>query len=145
MSKQWMFGIAGVIAVSCLVILLSSQSLQSQEEAAEAKPQIGKNMQVFTGDRAFESTRELQEYMRDLTISLGVQCSYCHDMKDFTKDVPELHKDEARFYMNMVHEMNDKYFKDKPEAQMNCFVCHRGREKPVFSKAEWMKIQEEEK
>lgn len=141
MSKKLMFGMTGILVTACFVILLTGKSLYSQDAPAQ---KIGKNMQIFTGDKAFKSQQELTLYMKGLTEALGVQCSYCHNMRDFTADDDKLHKDEARYYMKFVSEINEKYFKDHPEEQITCYVCHRGREKPVFSKKEWMNIQAEE-
>lgn len=141
MSKKLVFGVTGILITICLVIVLSNKSLYSQDQPAAA---VGKNMKVFTGERAFKSPAELQGYMRSLTEALGVQCSYCHNMRDFTADEPNLHKDKARQMMTMTFEINEKYFKDHPDEQMTCFACHRGREMPVFSKQAWLDIQAKE-
>lgn len=141
MSKKWVFGLAGILITTCLVVVLSNRSLYSQDQPA---PAFGKNLKIFTGERAFKTQAELQGYMRGLTDALGVQCSYCHNMRDFTADEEGLHKNKAREMMTMTFEINEKYFKDHPDEQMSCFACHRGREVPVFSKQAWMDIQAKE-
>lgn len=140
MNKKMMFGMTGILVTACLVVLLTGKPIQSQDEPVAA---VGKNMTIFTGDKAFQSPRELQTYMKSLTEALGVQCSYCHNMRDFTSD-ENPHKAKARQMMTMTSEINEKYFKDHPNEQMTCFACHQGREHPIFSKQQLMDIQAKE-
>lgn len=133
MNKKIVMALFATVAVLSFALVTTDNKLWSQGS-------VGQNLQVLE----FSSKIELQTYMKGLTDALGVQCKYCHDLKDFSADIPELHKDEAREMMKMTAEINENWFKDKPDHQMNCFVCHRGREHPVYTPAEWSKILEEE-
>lgn len=124
-----------------LFIVVDVPTVGSQEENTASKGAAGKNLQILT----FDNKIELNAFMQNLTKELGVDCKYCHDLvKGFDKDIPELHKDEARAMMKMTNEINEKYFKDS-DHQITCFVCHRGRQEPVFSVAQWQEILEKEK
>lgn len=137
---------AGLIALVGMYALVDSAVLWSQESASEeeqaSQPQqvsFAKNLQVLE----FDSLAELQTYMKTTADSMGVTCNYCHDLSDFSKDPDDKHKVEARKFMRMVKSINETTLKDY-EKKVTCFTCHRGREHPVTTQEEWMKIQAEQ-
>lgn len=137
--KRFLLPFFAVILVAGLTTATGYHVLWGEETPAETT--IGKDMQILK----FTNKNDLTTFMRNLNISLGVTCKFCHDLKrgfDITDE--SLHKDEARDMMRMAAEINEKYFKDKPTSQMTCYSCHRGREKPVFSHEEWLQIQKTE-
>lgn len=68
---------------------------------------------------------EMKEYMRNFTLSLGVECEYCHNTDDYASDEKK-EKDIAREMIKMVYAFNDSYFKNAKE-EINCYTCHRGQ------------------
>ena len=113
---------------------------QEEETTVTSKGKAGRNLQVL----AIDSIVNLQNEMKVLTKSLGVDCKFCHELKDFTKDLETLHKDKAREMMKMVDEINVKFFKNS-KIKITCFTCHRGHKEPVMTAEEWAKIMEMEK
>ncbi len=112
----------------------------ADEKLETSKGKAGKNLQIM----AIDSVVDLQNEMKTITKSLGVDCKFCHELKDFAQDVPKLHKDKARQMLTMVNEINDKYFKDS-KIKITCFTCHWGHKEPVMTVEEWDKILQKEK
>ncbi|MBI1387073.1 MAG: photosynthetic reaction center cytochrome c subunit [bacterium] len=136
--KPYVFSAMALAATTCFVILIGGDRLLWSQDA-QPKAKVGENLQVLE----FDNMVDLQNYMKGLTEALGVNCKFCHDLMDFPKDDPKLHKLTARKFMTMVKGLNEGFFKDMDE-KVTCFTCHQGRKEPVNSKAELMKIQEEE-
>jgi photosynthetic reaction center cytochrome c subunit len=88
-----------------------------------------KNVRILKG----MSDLQLQRTMNFMRASLGVHCDYCHVVTkesgwDFASDAkPE--KESARKMINMVIDMNAKYFEG--HADVTCNSCHRGSTRPV--------------
>ncbi len=134
------------LCVSIAVVFIGQSLLWGEEspvkEEIPVKKVVGKDMQILK----FDSTYALTAYMRGLTVALGVSCKHCHNLKKgFEINEETLFKDKARLMLKMMDEINQTYFKDKPESHLTCYACHRGRKSPVPSHAEWLKIQEAEK
>lgn len=85
---------------------------------------------------------QLIQIMRNFTGSLGVKCSFCHQMNpqtrklDFASDAKD-DKGIARTMMLMTHDINDKFMSQvhdpdaKPEDKhVTCGTCHRGHQMP---------------
>lgn len=68
---------------------------------------------------------EMKEYMRNFTLSLGVECEYCHNTDDYASDEKK-EKDITREMIKMMYALNDTYFKNTKE-EINCYTCHRGQ------------------
>ena len=86
----------------------------------------GKNLKVYP---AGTDTAEIKKDMKLVSKALGVQCDFCHDLDDFSKDGIDK-KDVARGMMKMVGSINTKLKKDGFKAQVSCMTCHAGAEKP---------------
>lgn len=130
-----------VILIVAFVSLPNEVGLWGADGKLEtSKGKAGKNLQILTID----SVVDLQNEMKVITKSLGTDCKFCHELKDFAADVPKLHKDIARQMLTMVNEINEKYFKET-KIKITCFTCHRGHKEPVMTVEEWDKILQEEK
>jgi Photosynthetic reaction centre cytochrome C subunit len=68
--------------------------------------------------------------MHVIESSLGVDCEYCHDAKDRSKDDLEP-KRTARKMIAMVFDINKNTFNG--EQVVTCYTCHRGSPKPIGS------------
>jgi photosynthetic reaction center cytochrome c subunit len=88
-----------------------------------------KNVKILKG----MSDLQLQRTMNFMRASLGVHCDYCHVVTketgwDFASDAkPE--KETARKMINLVIDMNAKYFNGHTD--VTCNSCHRGSTRPV--------------
>ncbi len=87
--------------------------------AADDKP---KNVKVLTG----MTKPEIKKAMKVIATSLGVQCDFCHDTDDMSKDTPK--KERAREMLTMVNEINKGHFGNK--GRVTCMTCHNGSNKP---------------
>ncbi|MBZ0256167.1 photosynthetic reaction center cytochrome c subunit [bacterium] len=136
--KKYLSAALGIATLVCFVLVVSGNAqLWSQEDAS---PGFGKNLKVLK----FETKEECYAYMQGLQQALGVKCNFCHDVKNgFEADNPDLHKETARKFMQMVNGLNEGFFKDMHE-KVTCFTCHQGRKEPVNSLAELKKLQEAE-
>lgn len=131
----------GIFLIFMLGYGLSQRFLWGQDEnqPVESLPsKVGVDMQILS----FQNKAELQDYMKSICEALGVGCKFCHDITAFEKNVPGLHKGKARMMMRMMKEINSKYFGDEEE-KITCFVCHRGREKPIVSKEEYDEVMKQ--
>ena len=96
---------------------------------ASGKP---KNLQVLD----FDSIRDVKKYMNTVAKDLGVKCSFCHDIRNKSKDTE--HKIIARDMMKMQREINERLFltesnslkNNETQPQISCWTCHRGEKYP---------------
>ena len=96
---------------------------------ASGKP---KNLQVLD----FESIRDVKKYMNTVAKDLGVKCSFCHDIRNKSKDTD--HKIIARDMMKMQKEINERLLLTESDSlksneiqpQISCWTCHRGLKHP---------------
>jgi hypothetical protein len=65
--------------------------------------------------------------MQSFSMSLGVNCAYCHAQNDFASDDKPA-KGMARKMLTMTHSINDSTFGGKME--IRCYTCHRGQSTP---------------
>ena len=91
-----------------------------------------KNLQVLD----FESIRDVKKYMNTVAKDLGVKCSFCHDIRNKSKDTD--HKIIARDMMKMQREINERLLlierdslkNNEIQPQISCWTCHRGAKHP---------------
>jgi hypothetical protein len=105
---------------------LSASSPMHAQAPLEGKTveQVYKNIQVLNGTPA----SELLPAMHLISVSLGVTCEYCHELRKEYEDTKEP-KERARAMMKMLADINKNNFGG---AQlMTCYTCHRGSTKPV--------------
>ncbi|MCX7919913.1 MAG: c-type cytochrome [bacterium] len=115
--------LAIIIAGSIVYLAIAQQSSQQL-----------KNVQVLK----YKSYAEVTKYMAsDINPGLGVNCTFCHDTKDFSSDAKR-EKVISRIMLTMVQEVNKKYLTvpGKKIKQATCYMCHRGQKKPATSAAE---------
>ena len=86
----------------------------------------GKNLKVYPPGT---DTAEIKKGMKLISKALGVQCDFCHDLDDFSKDGIK-HKDIARGMMKMTTSINEKLKKDGFKTEVTCITCHAGAEHP---------------
>lgn len=90
-----------------------------------APPQGGpKNLKILKPEG-------LMGVMRNYTVALGVQCSFCH-VQDRASDELQ-HKNIARHMIEMTRDINSK-FPDGKE-HVTCYTCHRGAQEPLTAPA----------
>ncbi|MBM3389152.1 MAG: photosynthetic reaction center cytochrome c subunit [Betaproteobacteria bacterium] len=114
----------------------------------EAKPiRVAGNTALPTGNRASiqqgEYTYGLMMHMSD---SLGVNCTYCHNSRNFgdwSQSPPQ--RTTAWYGIRMVRDLNLDYMEDLTSifpvgrkgplgdvAKVNCATCHQGAYKPLY-------------
>lgn len=81
------------------------------------------NLQVLPKDWG-ES--QIKDYMRVVSIGLGVQCDHCHNLDSMAADTEK--KTQARAMMAMTQELNAEFFGG--EEKLTCGTCHKGHEEP---------------
>jgi len=89
-----------------------------------------------TADQAYKNIQVLKDAPSDqlipamqfITVSLGVQCDFCHLENAFEKDDKET-KQTARKMMRMMFAINKDSFDG--QQKVTCFACHRGARKPA--------------
>jgi len=98
---------------------------------AQDFPTTFKNLQVIDKTIAPEA---LKAKMNSFTDELGVKCTFCHSLDDYSKD-DNKHKVDARKMIALVQFMKlnkAKYFKaTAPDELLSCGTCHRGQKEPV--------------
>ena len=111
-----------ILVVLALAALAWTIALVAPRPLAAAP---GKNLKIYP---AGTDTAEIKKDMKLVSKALGVQCDFCHDLDDFSKDVE--HKDVARGMMKMTASINAKLKKDGFKGEVKCITCHAGAEKP---------------
>lgn len=102
---------------------LQARSEEAMKKGAEnRRPAVEafKNIQILKGVTA----GELNATMADFSSSLGVDCTFCHDLSGFDKDTrPQ--KITARKMLKMTTVVAREHFGGK--SPVNCYTCHRGQ------------------
>src|SRR4051812_14007692 len=106
---------------------------QTQTPPQTQGPTIGqrfKNIKVLNDVPA----DQLGKIMNIFNASLGVDCSFCHNTKDFTSD-EKREKQTARKMISMTFEINKANFGGRP--QISCNSCHNGHQEPSAAPNLW--------
>lgn len=120
------------IAAAALLALAAAAAQQGEVRAQPAQgfPTEFKNLQVF--DKKI-TPDVLKKTMNGFTDQLGVKCTFCHNLDNYSSDEKK-HKTDARKMIQLVQFMQAnklKYFKaDVSIDLIACGTCHRGREEP---------------
>jgi photosynthetic reaction center cytochrome c subunit len=120
------------VAVCGYLIGAKAQSNTTPHAAAGATPQSGekkaegqfKNIQEFKGLPA----DQIIPTMQFISVSLGVECEFCHVQGAFEKD-DKKPKQTARKMIEMMFAINADNFDRHRE--VTCYSCHRGSPDPV--------------
>jgi hypothetical protein len=97
----------------------AGEPLRQPEQAASVR---FKNVQILKDLPA----SQFLDAMRSFSMSLGVDCHYCHVENFASDDKPA--KGMARKMLTMTHSINDSTFGGKMEVR--CYTCHRGQAEP---------------
>jgi hypothetical protein len=100
-------------------VIMGAQGTAQQDPPCE---QVFKNIQVFKG----VPSSDLIPSMEFMAASLKVECSDCHDAKDYSADTRM--KGAARHMVTMQRDINAKNFGGRN--QVTCMTCHGGKEQP---------------
>lgn len=128
---------AGIVACGCIVGGAKAKSFPQSSAPSSTAPKIAeeqfKNIKVLKGVPA----EQVFPAMQFITISLGVECEFCHvqgaDGKmQFEKD-DKKNKETARKMMEMMFAINKDNFEGHRE--VTCYSCHRGSAKPMGTPA----------
>lgn len=71
-----------------------------------------------------------REQMIVVARQLGVDCVYCHNLKNLKSDEKKTFK-VAKKHGEIVTFLNTNTFTGS--AKIDCYICHRGQAKPEFS------------
>jgi len=127
-----------IAALIGLTLTLAGPYPKAQQSGPADKPveQTRKNIQVLKG----LPEGQLSTLMNYVSVSIGVQCIYCHvtqgkDANGFNKWVYE--RDEkpekvaARRMMRMTMQLNQTNLADFQNQKITCYTCHRGSTDPT--------------
>ena len=90
-----------------------------------------KNQKVLS----FETKKAIMDYMKkEIAPSLGVKCSFCHNVRDFASDENK-HKEITRQMITMTNSINKNTMTPLAYEPINCWTCHQGNTDPLRSKA----------
>ena len=121
-----------IVGLIVVFILVGSLVLFA---VAQQKAEMPKNAQLLKG----KTVPEIMQIMATVVApGLGVQCTFCHELKDYSSDA-KLDKVTARSMLKMMTEMNEKYFAEPKMKQVSCYMCHRGKEMPIAAANETKK------
>jgi hypothetical protein len=96
-------------------------SLEPHEGSGPKAEAAFKDIEVLRGLPSID----VQRIMGIMTVSLGVDCTYCHVPGSFESPHPK--KEIARKMLRMVKTINKDYVGGK----VNCYTCHRGSPQPA--------------
>lgn len=110
--------------------------LRKEIEGKEELPssQVFKNIKVF---KQVPAGRLLRIMEMGFGRSLGVNCTHCHNPKDFGSEEKD-QKQIARDMMEMVGKINGELLTqinnlNSDQPTVNCTTCHRGQVKPALN------------
>jgi 23S rRNA A1618 N6-methylase RlmF len=105
-----------------LVLFIGLTVAASMYTAVSCQTDKPKNLKVLKDSDM--TIPEIKEYMRQFTLSLGVECDYCHNEDDYSSDEKD-NKNISREMMRIVAVLNDTHFKNA-KTEVSCYTCHRG-------------------
>jgi len=72
---------------------------------------------------------QIRDQMISISKQLGVTCTECHNVKNFTEDTKVSFK-VAREHMRITALLKANGFDGKKEPEASCMMCHQGKLKP---------------
>jgi photosynthetic reaction center cytochrome c subunit len=115
-------------AVAAAAVVFAPQAARAQAAEAKTAEQVYKNIQQLKGTPA----DQLGPAMQFISVSLGVNCEFCHVQGKMEADDKGAKK-TARAMMAMQANINKDAFHGN--LQITCFSCHRGAVRPVSTPA----------
>lgn len=125
--------VIGVVFAFAALVFVTNRPLAQTQPAQNQGPTIGqqfKNIKVLNDVPA----EQLGKIMNLFNASLGVDCSFCHNTKDYKSDEKK-EKQTARKMIQMTFDINKASFNGRTE--VTCNVCHSGHEHPVAAPTLW--------
>ena len=113
-----------ILLALIVVGLFAFATALSISPEAEAQGEL-KNLKVLPKSL---SKKEVKKIMKSISKATDKSCDDCHELEDFSKDLPM--KKKARQMMRMVNTINAKLKKDGFKKRVKCDTCHRGKAKP---------------
>ncbi|MBH30987.1 MAG: hypothetical protein CMG71_03230 [Candidatus Marinimicrobia bacterium] len=99
-----------------LIVMVAVTAVQS------IRAQNVKNLKVLS----FKTKKETMDYMKKtIAPSLGVKCSYCHNVRDFPSDGNK-YKEITREMILMTEWINKNTIKSLKYEPVTCWTCHQG-------------------
>jgi photosynthetic reaction center cytochrome c subunit len=103
-----------------LIVIAATTAVQS------LSAQDVKNLQILS----FKTKKETMDFMKKtIAPSVGVKCSYCHNVRDFPSDEKN-HKKITREMMLMTQRINENTIKPLKYKPVTCWTCHQGNVYP---------------
>jgi Photosynthetic reaction centre cytochrome C subunit len=94
------------------------------EQAAKPAEEVFHNIKAMRGVPAGQFPMIMAYFSR----SLGVRCTFCHNLDDFPSD-EKPPKQMARKMLGMVHDISQKFY-NGGDTPIQCWNCHAGNHKP---------------
>ena len=124
MRKLWsLFSTLAALAILVTVLVTAPQTPLKAQKGGAAPIVSGKNLKVLTPPVDFT--------MQNITLALGVTCTFCHVEGNFPLDTKP-QKVKARMMLEMVRDINAKFADGK--THVTCWTCHRASTEPQIAK-----------
>lgn len=134
MKRNIKLGVVGAVLVFTAFFAYSGWTAKAQVQTPKTQgPTIGqqyKNIKVLNDVPA----DQLGKIMDIFAASLGVDCAFCHNTKDYSSDEKK-EKQTARKMILMANDINKVNFNGRP--QVTCNSCHNGHNEPSASPNLW--------
>ncbi len=124
-----------LLSITTLILAWAASAQQPKSSATPRRAPSGKLAEeVFKNIKSLKGqpANQLIPTMQFMSSSLGVDCSFCHDVKAFEKDDKD-EKRTAREMIAMQQSINRVHFKGKRE--VTCNSCHHGEMHPAAAPA----------
>jgi hypothetical protein len=122
-----------LLLVAAAAVVAAQQGYGASSQAASPTPS---NLKVLPKNT---SVPEIYKVMAGMQKDLGVQCAFCHEEDQDTKQLnyasdENPRKETARFMMRMTRDINEKYLGQLGDRQyaapITCGNCHLGQMHP---------------
>ena len=137
MRKLWnLFSTLAAIAILATVMVTVPQTpLEAQKGGgkggADGAPSASQAAGVASGKNLKVLTPPVDFMMQNITLALGVTCTFCHEEGNFPADTKPK-KLKARMMMEMVRDINAKFGDGK--THVTCWTCHHASTEPQIAK-----------
>ncbi|MBV9240631.1 MAG: c-type cytochrome [Acidobacteria bacterium] len=139
MKRNIKLGVVAAVLAFAAFFGYNGRTTKAQVQTPQTQgPTIGqqfKNIKVLNDVPA----DQLGKIMNLFSASLGVDCAFCHNTKDYSSD-EKREKQTARKMIAMTFEINKANFNGRP--QVSCNSCHNGHQEPSSSPNLWPDAQE---
>jgi len=132
-----------VLCAGLIPVVSATAQVPPSPAAAPAAPGGRPGAPGFKNLKVLPDTitqNQLRDLMREYTGDLGVECEFCHALRDpVTKRSDRASdanpvKETARFMIQMTDDLNNKYLAEMPDRRyadpITCGTCHRGEKHP---------------